>query len=73
MAVYKTVDPDESPDRIKGYTGVDPEYQNRVGAVFSGDEEAVAEEGPATEAETEAETEAKTEAKAPVRPEAPKS
>ena len=68
MAVYKTVDPDESPDRVNGYTGADPEYQNRLGAVFPGDEEAVAEEGPATEAETEA----KTEAKAPVRPEAPK-
>lgn len=34
MPAYKTVDPDESPDRINGYTGTDPEYQNRIGAVF---------------------------------------
>lgn len=34
MPVYNTVDPDESSDRINGYTGTDPEYQDRIGAVF---------------------------------------
>ena len=64
MAVYKTVDPDESPDRVEGYTGVDPEYQNRVGAVFEGADEAPDE--PVLGGED-------VEATAPKTPEAPKS
>ena len=64
MAVYKTVDPDESLDRIKGYTGVDPEYQNRVGAAFEGTDEAP--EEPALGGED-------VEATVPKTPEAPKS
>lgn len=31
MAVYKTVDPDESKGRVKRYTGVSPEYETRLG------------------------------------------
>ena len=64
MAVYKTVDPDESPDRVEGYTGVDPEYQNRVGAVFEGADETLDE--PVLGGED-------VEATAPKAPEAPKS
>lgn len=64
MAVYKTVDPDESPDRIKGYTGVDPEYQNRVGAVFEETDEAP--DGPVLGSEG-------AEVTVPKPPEAPKS
>ena len=64
MAVYKTVDPDESPDRVKGYAGVDPEYQNRLGAAFEGTDEAPDE--PALGGEG-------VEAIAPKAPEVPKS
>ena len=51
MAVYETVDPDESKDRADRYAGIDPQYEGRLGAVFADDESAPRHRADETEAE----------------------